>query len=73
MPAPADISSRLCISMHILGVDELWQQIENSQDSLSANVQFDLLHILMRWCAAQADGFCAIGVKTCTATELFRA
>jgi glutamate dehydrogenase len=44
----ADIVRAFVISMHIFGIDELWQQIENSQDSLSANVQLDLLHILMR-------------------------
>ena len=44
----ADIVRAFSISMHILGVDKLWQQVENSEDSLSATVQLDLLHILMR-------------------------
>jgi len=44
----ADIIRAFVISMHIFGIDDLWQQIEDSQDSLSANVQLDLLHILMR-------------------------
>jgi glutamate dehydrogenase len=46
--SPADIIRALTISIDVLGIDELWQQIENSQDSLPAKVQLDLLHILMR-------------------------
>ena len=44
----ADIVRAFSISMHILDIDKLWLQIENSQDSLSATVRLDLLHILMR-------------------------
>jgi glutamate dehydrogenase len=46
--SPADIVRAFTISMNILGIDDLWQQVENSQGSLSASVQLDLLHILMR-------------------------
>ena len=46
--SPADIIRAFVISINILGVDQLWQQIENSGDSLPAKVQLDLLHILMR-------------------------
>ncbi|MDG1818444.1 MAG: NAD-glutamate dehydrogenase [Porticoccaceae bacterium] len=44
----ADIVRAFTISINILGINELWQKIENSGDSLSASLQLDLLHILMR-------------------------
>ena len=43
-----DIVRAFTISINILGVDKLWQQIEGHEDSLNAGVQLDLLHILMR-------------------------
>ena len=43
-----EIVRAFAISLNILGIDKLWQQIENSADSLTAGVQLDLLHILMR-------------------------
>jgi len=44
----ADIVRAFTISINILDIDKLWQQIEDSEDSLTATVQLDLLHILMR-------------------------
>ena len=43
-----DIIRAFTISLNILGIDKLWQQIEANEDSLTASVQLDLLHILMR-------------------------
>lgn len=43
-----EIVRAFVISLNILGIDKLWQQIEDSEDSLTAGVQLDLLHILMR-------------------------
>ncbi len=44
----ADIVRAFTISVNILGVNDLWKMIEDSNARLSAALQLELLHILMR-------------------------
>ena len=46
--SPTDIVRAFTISINILGINDLWRQIERSDERFSASVQLDLLHILIR-------------------------